>query len=192
MNTKKIILFTILLMIVISSLSMVSAGLFGFGETEKENVTFNDDSNNALFTATADKGTYQKSSSFSGSVVPSSDSSIEYPRIGYTCSFNGTELSVQYKPLTSYEYALDYYSGNSSYKVTDNKDNFVYDGTDSYGSHVWRVVISDGKQGIIEVTKNEVTDFNDEDFNLIKEFIGTINPNVPDSITIEGITVNTK
>jgi len=87
---------------------------------------------------------------------------------------------------------LDYYSGNSSYKVTDNKDNFVYDGTDSYGSHVWRVVISDGKQGIIEVTKNEVTDFNDGDFNLIKEFIGTINPNVPDSITIEGITVNTK
>ena len=76
MNTKQIILFTILLMIVISSLSMVSAGLFGFGETEKENVTFNDDSNNALFTATADKGTYQKSSSFSGSVVPSSDSSI--------------------------------------------------------------------------------------------------------------------
>lgn len=176
-------------MITISSLSMVSAELFGFGETEKEDVTFSDDSNNALFTATVDKGTFERSSSFSGSVVPSSDSSIDYPSIGYTCSYNGTELFVQYKPLTSYEYALDYYSSNSSYKVTENDNIFVYDGTDEYGHNEWRVVISDGKQGIIEISKNEVTDFNDEDYNLIKEFIDTIDTNIPNSITVDGITL---
>ena len=43
MNTKKIILITVILMIAISSLSMVSAGLFDSGKTKVNGIEFNVD-----------------------------------------------------------------------------------------------------------------------------------------------------
>lgn len=190
MDIRKVLIILLTVIIVVSSLTIVSAGLFGLGETEKESITFNDDSNNALFSATADKGSYEKSSSYSGLVVPSLNSSIEYPSLGYICSYNGTELFINYNPMASYKFALDYYSGNSSYKVTEKNNSFIYNGTDKYGHNEWGVITSDGKHGFIDVTKNVVVDFNEKDYNLINEFMNTIKFDIPNHITVDGVTLN--